>query len=170
MDIKIKTEQENFKYRVCGILKHGDKYLGVKIADNEFFCLPGGHVEIGEDAELAALREMQEELGFPINILKLAGIAENFFKNKNGGMFHELSFYYIVEAKNPLDVNTEDYELVEIDKGKPTKLEFKWFTKEEIEDIDFRPAFVKDLIVSDDMLHIVSRDNESMKFDYYKKH
>lgn len=169
MDIKIRTEKENFKYRVCGILKHDDKYLGVKIADNEFFCLPGGHVEIGEDTDQAAKREMAEELGFPIKITRLAGMAQNFFKAKNGGQFHELGFYYIVEAEDPGMVNTSDYEIIENDKGELKKLVFKWFTKKDIETVDFRPVFVKDLIASEDMLSIVLRDEKIVKIDKYKK-
>ena len=49
MDIKIDTLTDRFKFRVCGILKHNNKYLGVKIQNNTFYCLPGGHAEIGED-------------------------------------------------------------------------------------------------------------------------
>ncbi len=167
MDIKIRTEKENFKYRVCGILHHNGKYLGVKIADNEFFCLPGGHIEIGEDTEVAALREMGEELGYPVKLKRLAGIAENFFNGKNDLLFHELGFYYVVEAEKPADVNTEDYERIEIDKGKPTKLVFKWFTKEEIEKSDFRPPFIKDMIASNGMLHIISKGDKVEKEDEY---
>ena len=167
MDIKIRTESENFKYRVCGILKHGDKYLGVKIADNTFFCLPGGHIEIGEDTEIAALREMEEELGYPVKVNRLAGIAENFFKGKHDLMFHELGFYYEVEAQNPEDVNSEDYERIEIDKGEPKKLVFKWFTKEEIENTDFRPPFIKNMIKSKGMLHVICKSDKVEKEDEY---
>lgn len=167
MDIKIKTEKENFKYRVCGILHHDGKYLGVKIADNKFFCLPGGHIEIGEDTEIAALREMEEELGFPVKVKRLAGIAENFFEAKNGGVFHELGFYYEVEAENAADVNAEDYERVEIDKGEPKKLVFKWFTKEDIANVDFRPPFVRDMINSNGMLHVICKKEKIEKEDEY---
>ena len=167
MDIKIRTDKENFKYRVCGILTHNGKYLGVKIADNKFYCLPGGHIEIGEDTEIAALREMGEELGYPVKVKRLAGIAENFFKGKNDLMFHELGFYYEVEAENPDDVNAEDYERVEIDKGEPKKLVFKWFTKEKIAQSDFRPPFIKDMINSNGMLHVICKSDKVEKEDEY---
>ena len=39
MDIKIDTPQEHFKFRVVGIVEHNNKYLVVKIADNNFYCL-----------------------------------------------------------------------------------------------------------------------------------
>ena len=51
MDIKIDSNEGKFKFRVCGILKHQNKYLIVKINNNKFYCLPGGHVELDEDTE-----------------------------------------------------------------------------------------------------------------------
>ncbi len=169
MDIKINTELDKFKYRVCGILKHNNKYLGVKIADNEFYCLPGGHVEIGEDSEVAAKREMKEELGFEIKLIKLACIGQNLFPAKNNGVFHEIGFYYVVEAEDKTKVNPNDYEIVENDKGELKTLKFKWFTKEEIEKADFRPNFVKDMLNDNELIHVISHKNVVTKIERYTK-
>lgn len=70
MDIKVNSIEGRFKFRVCGILEHNGKYLIVKINHNKFYCLPGGHIELGEDTETAVKREMKEELGW---ILLLSG-------------------------------------------------------------------------------------------------
>ena len=70
MDIGINSEEGKFKFRVCGILEHDGKYLAVKMNNNNFFCLPGGHVELGEDTETAVQREMREELGYEVKIKK----------------------------------------------------------------------------------------------------
>ena len=59
MDIHINHEKKQFKFRVCGILTHDGKYLLVKVQNNTFYCLPGGHAEIGEDTITATLRETQ---------------------------------------------------------------------------------------------------------------
>ena len=118
MDVKIDCSEGKFKFRVCGILKVNDKYLTVKIQDNDFYCLPGGHVELGEDTDSAVLREMKEELGYDVKIDRLVSIIQNFFKAKDGRTFHELGYYYIVEPKNIEDVNLEDYVVTENDKGK----------------------------------------------------
>ena len=99
-DVKINSEEGKFKFRVCGILKVNDKYLTVKIQGNDFYCLPGGHVELGEDTDNAVLREMKEELGYGVKIVKLVSIIQNFFKTKDDKVFHELGYYYIVEPKN----------------------------------------------------------------------
>ena len=78
MDIRIDTKNERFKFRVCGILTANGKFLAVKIANNSFYCFPGGHAEIGEDTTDAVKREMQEELGYPIKIKRLAYIKFTF--------------------------------------------------------------------------------------------
>lgn len=157
MDIRIDNHGEHFKFRVCGILTHNNKFLAVKIANNSFYCFPGGHAEIGEDTITATKREMQEELGFPIVIKKLACIAQNLFKTPNGEIMHEFSYYYLVEAQDPTLVNPNDYELVECDKGEYKTLRFKWLTKEEMEKEDFRPTFANKIISSNTISHIVNK-------------
>ena len=144
MDIKLDTECGKFKFRVCGILKHKDKYLTVKINNNSFYCLPGGHVELGEDTNEAVLREMQEELGYEIKIKKLIAVNQNFFKTNDNKPFHEIGFYYIVEALHSKNVNENDYFRDELDKGKIQHLDFKWFSLDELKEIDFRPGFIID--------------------------
>ncbi len=157
-DVKINSEEGKFKFRVCGILKVKDKYLTVKIQDNEFYCLPGGHVELGEDTDSAVLREMKEELGYEIKIVKLVSIIQNFFKNKEGKLFHELGYYYIVEPKNIKDVNLEDYEVIEHDKGKDIRLEFKWFTLEQLKQERFLPKVLTEHLDSSNLVNIITRD------------
>lgn len=142
MDIRIDDECGKFKFRVCGILQHNDKYLTVKINNNKFYCLPGGHVELDEDTDSAVLREMHEELGYPIKIKKLISVNQNFFKTSTGKPFHEIGFYYICEAVNEADVCPNDYVREELDKGELKNLEFKWFTKDELKHIDFKPEFI----------------------------
>lgn len=159
MDIKINNEEGNFKFRVCGILEHDGKYLVVKINGNRFYCLPGGHVELDEDTDHAVLREMREELDYEIKIKKLIAVNQNFFKREDGKPFHELGFYYLVEAKNAADIITHDYEREELDKGKIQHLEFKWVTKEELKNnIEFRPEFIEDNLDNDFTLINITRD------------
>ena len=142
MDIKIDEECGKFKFRVCGILENNGKYLTVKINDNDFYCLPGGHVEMGEDTDTSILREMNEELGYPVKIKKLLAVNQNFFKSAQGKNFHEIGFYYVVEALDKNNVENKDYNREELDKGKIQHLEFKWFTKDQLKQIDFRPSFI----------------------------
>lgn len=145
MDIRIKSEEGNFKFRVVGLLKRGDKFLVQKIADNTFFCLPGGHVELGETTDEAIVREMSEELNFDVNVDRLIMVLENIFKTKGGKPFNELGYYYLLSSDNAPD---KDWERVEIDKGEPKKLVFKWVTEKELVELDFRPSLLKKYITN----------------------
>ena len=158
MDIRIDNEFGKFKFRVCGILQHDDKYLTVKINNNGFYCLPGGHVELDEDTDSAVLREMQEELGYPIKIKRLIAVNQNFFKTKQGKPFHEIGFYYICEAVNKSDVCANDYIREELDKGELKTLAFKWFTQEELKCVDFKPTFVADCLNNETPIINITRD------------
>ena len=157
MDIKIDSTEGKFKFRVCGILEHNNKYLAVNMNDNGFYCLPGGHVELGEDTDTAVLREMQEELGYPVKIKRMVAFSQNFFEGK-GKKFHEIGVYYIVNAVDEKQVNTNDYIREELDKGMVQHLEFKWFTKQELKQIDFRPKFIADCLDKRDVVFDITRD------------
>ena len=76
MDVRISRAGQNFKFRVGGIIKRGDKYLVVRINKNSFYCLIGGHVQVNEDTETAVVREIKEELSADINVGKLLHTIE----------------------------------------------------------------------------------------------
>ncbi len=140
-DIKISSVDGNFKYRVSGLLIVDNKLLSVKIDNNSFYCLPGGHIEIMEDSRNAMIREYLEETGINTKIDKGLFIVENFFES-NRKNCHELGIYYLLK---PLErVETKDFTIVEKDKGRYTNLEFKWQNIEEL--TNFKPEFLKQKI------------------------
>ena len=155
VDIRIDGDDGHFKFRVAGALRCGDKYLFVRMNENDFFCLPGGHVELGESTEDAVLREMEEELGFPVKISKFLGEVQNFYIGKDGKSWHELGFYYVVEAINETDINKDDHTRLENDKGFIQHLEFKWMSIDESKKQKFRPEFMLDLLAADEPQYLV---------------
>lgn len=74
---------------------------------------------------------------------------ENYFINKFNNKMHEICFYYLLEPKK--EINTNDFTLVENDKGKEIYLEFKWINIKEIFNYDFRPKFLKQIIVKNNL-------------------
>ena len=46
------------------------------------WCLPGGHIEYGEDFLTAALRETQEETGVEVEVTGLLSVVSNFFEEQ----------------------------------------------------------------------------------------
>lgn len=158
IDVKIDSAEGKFKFRVCGIVRVNNKYLTVKIQNNDFYCLPGGHVELGEDTDTAVLREMKEELGYEVKIVRLVSIIQNFFKAKDGRQFHELGYYYIVEPTNIDEVNLEDYVRMENDKGEMKRLEFRWFTLDELKETRFLPEILKEKLDGNTLENIITKD------------
>ena len=62
MDISFQAGNEKFNYRVCAIILHEGKILAMHDERSPYFYLPGGRVKMGETAEDAVIREIEEEL------------------------------------------------------------------------------------------------------------
>lgn len=135
MDIKITTNDLSFKVRVAGALIKDGKLLTVKVADNPFYCLPGGHAHIGETLQDAMRREFKEEVGIDCSSCKLITFVENFFVNAKGKKIHELSYFYLLDG----DIEIKDYSYVEHDEDKLVNLEFKWIDLDKLQNYNFKP-------------------------------
>ena len=158
MDLKIKTETEEFHGRTCGIIKQENKFLIMRVNKTSYFHIPGGHIEIGEDSKEAIIREIKEEIGCEVEEANLFAIQENFWTRDNKKC-HGIEFYYIIKLKQQLQM--KNCEKIENDKGEEKLLEFKWLTPKELKNIDLRPANIKDMLVNQDYLkglsHIIKR-------------
>lgn len=159
MDLKIKTDVQEFHGRTCGIIKQDDYFLIMRVNRTPYYHIPGGHIEIGEDSNQAVIREIKEEIGCNVNKTNLFAIQENFWQ-RNKKQCHGIEFYYIVEPKSRLQIN--DYERIENDKGEEKLLEFKWVTIEELINIDLRPNSIKKLLITgkynNNLIHLIERD------------
>ncbi|MBQ4542435.1 MAG: NUDIX domain-containing protein [Clostridia bacterium] len=163
MDIDLKNEAGEFKYRVVGILfDEQNRVLIQKVADNPFYCLPGGRVELGESSIEAVKRELEEELGFDVVVEKPLFFLENFFNRASGAEVHEIGIFFRVTSSV---APKEDWEIVENDKGILKTLRYKWVTLKELENEDLRPAFLKEklLNLNEDFEQIILRDGEKVK-------
>ena len=114
MDLKIKTETEEFHGRTCGIIKQENKFLIMRVNKTSYFHIPGGHIEIGEDSKEAVIREIKEEIGCDVQEANFFVIQENFWI-RNNRKCHGIEFYYIIKPKQQLQI--KDYEKIENDKS-----------------------------------------------------
>lgn len=94
---------QHIRPNVLGVFMRGDEVLVVPITGHKGnvkgYRAPGGGIEFGELAEAALHREIQEELGQPIRILRRLGISENIFEYE-GHKGHEISMVYMAEFED----------------------------------------------------------------------
>ncbi len=163
MDIDVRNDEGEFKYRVVGILfDENGRVLIQRVAENPFYCLPGGRVELGESSIEAVTRELEEELGFDVKVEKPLFFLENFFKRASGKDVHEIGIFF--KATSTV-APKEDWEVVENDKGVLKTLRYKWVTLKALASEDIRPAFLKEklLNLNEDFEQIILRDGETVK-------
>lgn len=159
MDVKFKTEKEEFHGRTCGIIKQENKFLIMRVNETCYYHIPGGHIEIGEDSKYALIREIKEEIGYDIQEATLFAIQENFW-TRNNKQCHGIEFYYIIKLKQGLE--PKNYQKIEIDKGEEKLLDFKWVTQDELKDIDLRPSTIKKILINGEYMngltHIINKN------------
>ena len=79
MDISFKVNNEKFNYRVCAMIISDNKILAMHDEHSPYFYLPGGRVELGETAEHAVVREVQEELCVTTKVIRPLWLNQAFF-------------------------------------------------------------------------------------------
>jgi len=60
--------------------------------DAGYWSIPGGHLELGERAEDAAVREAEEETGFKTEVTGIAGIINKVMYDDKG----EIEYHYVL--------------------------------------------------------------------------
>lgn len=102
-----------------GLLMRGEKIILCRVKDAKWFFLPGGHVEDGESARAALLRELREEIGHNDYIItSFVGMCENIFPLEKSILQHEINIIFKVNIPHDMETTTnEDHiEFVNIDK------------------------------------------------------
>jgi 8-oxo-dGTP pyrophosphatase MutT (NUDIX family) len=95
--VAFEKAQGRFNYRVAGVAIHNGRVLLDRNTRNNYWVLPGGHPDMMEPMEAALRREMLEEIGAKVEVVRLLWVIENFFyKDKP---VHELSFYFLMELE-----------------------------------------------------------------------
>jgi nucleoside triphosphatase len=89
------------------------------------WTVPGGHMEVGESAEQAIVREAKEETGLDIIPIKLLLVQEAIFSEEYYKPMHYLFFDFLCKAEND-NVKLDNREL----SG------YRWFDNREIHKAD----------------------------------
>jgi ADP-ribose pyrophosphatase YjhB (NUDIX family) len=125
-DISFSIGEQKFNYRVAACIRSGDNILLNRLGDSDYWFLPGGRVRAGESAKTALYREIQEELGWNVEVGKFRMCVENFFQH-NGTHWHEICLVF--------DISKFETSILSCEKD----LEFKWVPLKELESFDLRP-------------------------------
>ena len=92
-----------------------EKIFLTKRADNGLWCLPGGGVDPGECVEETIIREVQEETGLTVRVLRLVGVYSDpdwlvIYPNDNAVQIVALNFEVEITAGKPgLSNETSDW-------------------------------------------------------------
>ncbi len=145
-----------FSFRAVGAILHNGRVLLQRAEHDQFWVLPGGRVEFGEDAATAVVREIREELLIDARAEQLLWVVENFFEY-NDCQCHGLEFYFLLS----LSPECELYQRTEPWTGYEDQyiLIFQWFPLEALADVELYPAFLKEALCSlpEQPCHIVQR-------------
>jgi len=114
-----------FQTRAAAIIRRDGHLLIHRLIIDEFWTLPGGRVEFGEDAATTIRREIAEELRCGAVVGELAYVVENLFEIERREV-HEIGFYFEAEldASFPFSSTEVCYRME--DSG--AEFEFRWVT------------------------------------------
>ncbi len=103
-----------------------EKILLTRRTDNKLWCLPGGGLDAGETVAEACIREVREETGLAVTIVRLIGVYSSphrVIEYADGNRFQIIAFSFEVEIiGGELTLNEE-------------VSEFGYFTPQEIESL-----------------------------------
>ncbi len=124
------------KFELCvrAIIQDADRILVCKNKENDYYYFPGGHIEFGETAKQALIRELNEELEILVKRVSFIGVGENIF-NQEGQEYHEINLVFEVLADEVEDKSRED------------EIDFFFFDREKFSKEEVLPIFLKEAII-----------------------
>lgn len=140
MMITLERDNARFTCRVVGVAIEEGRVLLHRALRDDFWALPGGRAEVLESSAGTLRREMQEELGIDVEVVRLLWLAENFFEYE-GLNVHELGLYFLMRVPHdwPYRTSRESFE----GKEDHIALEFRWFPLEELPELVLYPTFLR---------------------------
>jgi len=94
----MKQQKKDIEVIARAFILVSNKALLCKMKGENWYFLPGGHIDFEERAEETLLREIKEELGIPINLQSFIGAVENVY-TENEQRHHEINLIFSANAK-----------------------------------------------------------------------
>ena len=128
-----------FNCRVAVVIVRDGKILAMQDDRSPYWYLPGGRMRLGETAQQALGRELEEELGAAGELLRPLWLNQGFFTEEvSGKRFHELCLYFLVRLSAD---QVPDGEFFRREGGRLHR--FCWLSFEQLERKYFYPLFLK---------------------------
>jgi ADP-ribose pyrophosphatase YjhB (NUDIX family) len=139
MVISFAQESNCFNYRIAGVAVNGDHILLHRAEQEQFWTFPGGR---GETADETLRREMREELGVDVEVIRPLWFVENFF-TYSGKQYHEIALYFLIRLPNDCELLSHPGPFRGEEAGTP--LIFQWFSRrpETLSELPLLPSFLQ---------------------------
>ncbi|MBC5637271.1 NUDIX domain-containing protein [Ornithinibacillus sp. BX22] len=128
--------EKPFHHLARGILIKDNKLLVGKAKGYQNTFLPGGHIEFGESAKDALVREIREELGMRCTVGEFLGLVEHKWMNQ-GILNCEINQLFNIEME---DLAMENPQSIE------EHIEFFWVSVYELERYHLQPFLLRTMI------------------------
>lgn len=122
---------------VRGVMVHQGRLLLNRRKERDYSFLPGGHINFGERASQALIREIDEELGADVEVKNFLGAVEHSWQDQEGAN-HELNLVFGIECKE-IDSRTPP-------PSKEPHLSFFWQSVPDLSPVNLEPSVLIDLI------------------------
>ncbi len=141
MDISFLSGEEKFNYRVCAVIISDGRILAMRDERSPYYYLPGGRVHMGETAEHAVVREIEEELNITPSVVRPLWLDQAFFTEDVDNLrYHEICVYFLMGISGTgLLERGGRFTLRE---GTHV-LDFEWLPFRRLQDEYFYPTFLK---------------------------
>lgn len=138
---KKKLPKERLRLRLSSyaVIVNDGKVLLLDLRSTGKYFLPGGGVELGEKIEDALAREVMEEVGIEVDIIKFLGFKESFFYyDPWDEAYQNTSFFYLCKARK--------FDLLDNDKILDEEvIDPKWISVDNLKKEDFQ-VFGREII------------------------
>jgi 8-oxo-dGTP pyrophosphatase MutT (NUDIX family) len=147
--IQFNNEAGKFVYRAAGVIVRGNQVLLHTWEDGEFWCVPGGRMEMHEPARECVRREIIEEMDLDpatdVQVGRLLWVTDNIYVHK-GIPHHECGLYF--EASLPADSHAMREDIFIGHEWDNTELTFQWFDLDELANVNLLPSFLRSALRS----------------------
>jgi 8-oxo-dGTP pyrophosphatase MutT (NUDIX family) len=128
-----------FSYRVAGVAMNRGRVLLHRLEGDSKWAMPGGRVEWAEQSPDALRREMLEEIGVNVDVVRLLWVVERFY-TKGGISYHELGLYHLMNLpSNCPPLMQESFD----GREGASRLVFRWFDASDLLGVELYPAFLR---------------------------